>query len=609
MKQDEQLDIQDDEIIAKAFKGSIIAFTVIAFCALIIWLFTRDSSEVNTVTNNIAVETPKTVSIDTTRVPPNATFEDISDGAGIKFIHNNGATGDKLLPETMGGGVAFFDYNNDGFQDLLLINSNDWNENSDSPKSSITLYKNQNGKHFVDVSNELGLTQQFYGMGVAIADYDGDGDGDIFITAVGHNLLLRNDNSYFTDVTKSAAVEGGKNEWSTSAAFFDADNDGDLDLFVANYVNWNRDIDFEVDYQLTGIGRAYGPPTNFAGQFARFYLNQGDGRFIDYSAQSGIQITSPELKKAIGKSLAIRPIDINNDQLIDLVVANDTVQNFVFENKGNGHFSEVAEIIGLAFDRNGHATGAMGIDAAWYLNDETLGFAIGNFANEMTSFYVGETESSYFSDQAIIDGIGPASRKALTFGVLFFDFDLDGYTDLFQANGHVESEINRVQSSQQYKQASQLFWNCGPSCNKPFINLELAADNPLASPMVGRGASFADIDNDGDLDLAITQIAGPARLLINQQNSNHQWLQIKLSQAGLNRDAIGAKVTLSLSSGEVLTRDIMPSRSYLSQVPAIAYFGLGPSPKIDAITITWPDGVKQTIDNNLALNKLHVISR
>ena len=448
---------------------------------------------------------------------PVAKFTDITREAGITFVHNNGAYGDKLLPETMGGGVAFFDYDNDGHQDLLFINSTYWPGHipEGKPPPTMALYHNDGHGHFTDVTKGSGLDVSFYGMGVAIGDYDNDGLPDVFITAVGGNHLFHNDgHGKFHEVTQEAGVGGSTNDWSTCAAFIDYDNDGKLDLFVGNYVQWSAEIDRAKSYILPNIGRAYGPPRNFAGTFPYLYHNDGNGHFTDVSAKAGVQVKDPATGLPMAKSLAVAPVDVDNDGWIDLVVANDTVPNFLFHNEHNGTFKEIGARSGVAYDAYGLVRGAMGIDSARFRNDDTLGIAIGNYANEMNALYVAQRDSLLFADEATQAGVGPASQKLLKFGLFFFDYDLDGRLDVLTANGHLEPEINRVQSNQQYRQPAQLFWNRGDSKGTGFVPVPPdKAGTDLFQPIVGRGAAFADIDGDGDLDVVLTQIGGPPLLL------------------------------------------------------------------------------------------------
>jgi hypothetical protein len=470
------------------------------------------------------------------------------------------------------------------------------------------LYRNLGDGKFEDVSERTGLGKiSLYGMGAAVADINGDGFTDVFLTAVGSNRLMLNQNGErFIDVTARAGVAGADDSWSTSAAFFDYDNDGDLDLFVCNYVQWSRAIDLSVDYRLTGIGRAYGPPTNYAGTYSYLYRNNGDGTFNDVSAASGIQIDNPATGLPAGKGLAVLPIDVDHDGWMDILVANDTVGNFLFINKADGSFEENGMVSGFAFDNHGKATGAMGIDAAAYNNSSELAVAVGNFANEMSSLYVARRGALLFSDESMISGIGAASRQALSFGLFFFDYDLDGRMDLLQTNGHVEDEINTVQPSQHYEQPTQLFWNCGARCARNFVYVPLESTGDLGLPVVGRGATYGDIDQDGDLDVVIAQVNRAPLVLRNDHNLGHHWLRVKVEGTGLNHDAIGAQVTIS--TGEVTqTRTVMPSRSYLAQVELPVTFGLSGMTRVDHMQVIWPDGKTRDF-SNIAVDQLLTVS-
>ena len=581
-----------EAIIRHWFLRSLAVILVLALVgAAIGWYLLRDTSPAVSI-EEVVVAGPVIDERVPPQTPPRVFFRDITTEAGINFVHTNGAYGDKLLPETLGSGAAFLDYDNDADQDLLLVNSSWFPGHEQQGTPTLALYRNDGSGRFTDVTRDAGLAIDCYGMGVAAGDFDADGWTDLYITALGENYLLRNGQGRFTDITAASGTAGLASDWSTAAAFFDYDNDGDLDLFVGNYVQWSREIDLEIDFRVTGLGRAIGAPNHFYGTTNRLYRNEGDGHFSDVSQASGIIIHDPVTGAPAGKALAVAPVDYDRDGRLDLFVANDTTRNFLYHNLGGGRFEEIGALEGIAYDRNGKATGAMGIDAAYFRNDEDIGIGIGNFANEMSSLFVTAGGQPPFVDEAILEGFGPASRLALTFGLFFFDYDLDGRLDLFQANGHLEADINLVQSSQTYAQAAQLFWNCGSACRGRFVPVAETGD--LATPMVGRGAAYADIDNDGDLDIIVTQNNRRAVLFRNEQSLGHHWLRIRLAGNGPNRNAIGAVVELTVD-GVTRRQVVMPTRSYLSQTELPLTFGLGSSSAVDALQITWPDGQRQSV--------------
>ena len=596
-EEEEDLDslVQDDAIIGRAFRRSLVVILLLAAVLLVgFWLARRSPPPAPE--QPIAVAAPEAVPASAD--PLAVHFTDVTAAAGIRFVHFNGARGDKLLPETMGGGAAFFDPDRDGDMDLLLVNSDSWPQDPQpSPPPTCAFYRNDGHGRFTDASRETGLNVRLYGMGVAVGDYDNDGWPDVFLTAVGKNRLLRNVEGRFEDVTATAGVAGDAGEWSTSASFLDYDNDGDLDLFVANYVRWSRDIDLELDYRLTGVGRAYGPPVNYQGTYPYLYRNEGDGTFKDVSAESGVQVTNSATGLPVAKALGLAPIDIDRDGWLDVLVANDTVGNFFFHNQGDGTFVEDGVAFGLAYGRSGEATGAMGADTGYFRNDDDVAFLIGNFANEMTSVYVSQGDPTIFADESIGSGVGASSRTMLTFGLFFFDYDLDGRLDLLQANGHLETEIQRVDPSQSYRQPAQLFWNAGPEARQEFVPVPPEQTGDLGRPIVGRGTAYADIDGDGDLDVLLTQVAGPPLLLRNDQQLGHHWLRLRLltsPRPGVQRDAIGAWVDLT-AGGVRQRRLLMPTRGYLTQMEPVLTFGLGTAAQVDGLRVTWPDGSVQEL--------------
>jgi hypothetical protein len=577
--------------IRRAFVVSVIVIAVAAVAGLALyWL--RHPPSADTPVETARVEAPSAPQAPPDQ-PPAVVFADITESAGIDFVHVNGAYGERLMPEIIGSGAAFLDYDRDGDQDLLLISSTYWEgRQGDRPTPTQALYANDGQGRFSDVTEAAGLALTFYSMGVAVGDYDGDGWDDLYLTSLNANHLLRNLGGRFEDVTAGAGVAGDPDTWSTSAAFLDYDRDGDLDLFVVNYVRWSRTIDLAIDFRLTGLGRAYGAPVNFIGTQNRLYRNEGDGRFTDVSAAAGIEVTDPVSGRPAGKGLGVVPLDYDGDGWTDLAVANDTVRNFLYRNRGDGTFEEVGVFEGIAYDRNGKSSSSMGIDAAHYRNDPEVGIAVGKFANEMSSLFVTSEARTPFVDEGVIEGFGPASRIPLTFGVVFLDYDLDGRSDLLLANGHLEHEINKVQQSQTYAQPPQLFWNCGDACPGRFVPVTEGGD--LTNPLVGRGIATADIDGDGDLDLLITQNGRRPALLRNDQQTGHHWLRIALEGQAPNPSAIGARV--SLRSGDLTqVRELFPARGYLSSLELPLTFGLGPRDRVDSLVVHWPDGQEQTL--------------
>ncbi|MBW4026212.1 MAG: CRTAC1 family protein [Acidobacteria bacterium] len=509
-------------------------------------------------------------------------FVDVTREAGIHFKHNNGAFGKKYLPETMGSGVCVLDYDNDGRQDILFVNSADWPGHG-SAASFPALYHNNGDGTFTDRTREAGLASSFYGMGCAAGDYDNDGREDIYITAVGSNHLFHNlGNGRFADVTKKAGVGGSG--FSSSAVWVDYDNDGKLDLFVEHYVTWSAETDQTCS--LDGKNKSYCTPQVYKGESNHLYHNRGDGTFEDVTQKAG-------LYDPTSKSMGVALLDYDNDGWLDLLVTNDTEPNKLYRNNHNGTFTDVGVQAGVAYSEAGATRAGMGVDVGDYQNSGQPGAVIGNFSNEGLALYSTDGAGIY-SEQSSTTGIDRWTNKVLTFSTFFFDYNLDGLMDVLAVNGHVADDVSVTQPSISYKEPTLLFRNEG---HGSFENVSNRTGPALQQPIVGRGAAYGDFDNDGDLDLVITAGNGPARLLRNMGGNQNDMLRVRLVGTRSNRDAIGAVAILVDGGSLRLQRMVKGGSGYLSQSELPLTFGLGKpdSSRLLKLSIVWPRGRREQI--------------
>ena len=504
-----------------------------------------------------------------------AAFSDATSAAGIRFRHNSGAFGRKYLPETMGSGVAWLDVDQDGWQDIFFVNSTNWPGQKGRPTFP-ALYRNNHDGTFRDITRESGLEVELYGLGVAAADFDNDGRVDLYVTALGRNRLFRNlGQSTFADVTDKAKVADPG--FSTSAAWVDYDRDGRLDLFVCHYVDWS--IESDLFCTLDGTRKSYCTPESYKGQSARLFRNKGDGTFDNVTRTVG-------LEDPASKALGVALIDYDRDGWIDLFVANDTQPNRLYRNNRNGTFTDAGLTAGVAFNEGGVARAGMGVDAADYDGSGRPSLVIGNFSNEMMGLYTNEG-AGLFIDDAPTTTIGRTTLLSLTFGCFFFDYDLDGWMDIFAANGHVADDVGRVQPNVTYAQSPHLFRNLG---GRRFESVGPRAGAAFQQPMVARGAAYADYDLDGDLDVLVTTNNGPARLLRNDGGHRNHRLRVSLMGTGVNRDAIGAVVQAMIAGKPGPWRMVKTGSSYCSQSELPVTLGLGATARLSGLRIIWPDG-------------------
>ena len=506
---------------------------------------------------------------------PGFRLVDVTSAAGLQFRHNSGAYGGKLLPETLGSGCAFLDYDADGWQDILLVNGMDWAGHT-KQRSTLRLYRNNRNGTFSDVTRAAGLDVELYGMGVAVGDINNDGFPDVFVTCVGQSRLFRNTGKgTFVDATRASGL-GGREAFSTSAMWIDFDRNGLLDLFVCNYVRWSAEHD--VFCSLDGKQKSYCTPEAYRGDTCWLFRNRGNGTFEDVTATCGIFDSS-------SKSLGVAMLDYDQSGWPDIFVANDTQPNKLYLNQRNGRFTDIALEAGVALSEDGKARAGMGVDAGDFDNTGRAGLAVTNFDNEMIGLYRPQPSGGY-TDIATRAGVGRASINRLGFGCVFADLDLDGTLDLVVANGHIDETVRNIRGNVGYAQAPLLFLNQG---NATFRDVAASVGGGFAQPRVGRGLAVGDFDRDGDLDLLMTTNNGPAMLFRNDQTSGNRSVRFKLIGTQSNRDAIGATVRI-FHGGTSQSRMVKSGSSYLSQSELPVTFGVGRRDVIDRVTIAWPNG-------------------
>jgi hypothetical protein len=513
--------------------------------------------------------------------PAHPHFIDVTQKSGIRFTHNNGAFGKKYLPETMGPGVAFIDYDNDGWQDIFIVNGTAW-PGHPGPVTTPHLYHNNHDGTFTDVTKKAGLAVPLYGMGVAVGDYDNDGWDDLYVTTYGQNHLFRNNhNGTFTDVTRRAGLTTPP-EFSASAAWVDYNRDGHLDLLVANYVDWSPAKDRYCS--MDGKTKSYCTPETYPGASVRLWRNNGNGTFTDVTKKAG-------LYDATSKSLGIAVLDANQDGWPDFAISNDTQPNKLYINNRNGTFTEQGVAAGIAYSDDGLARAGMGIDAADYDRSGYPGLLITNFSNQMLSLYQNQ-HNGLFVDTAPSSEVGRSSLLTLGFGCFFFDYDLDGWPDFYVADGHLDDSIERIQQRIRFAEPPHLYHNLA---GKGFDDVAAQMGQSFDAPRIARGAAYGDINNDGAPDILIAANNGPAALFLNQGTTNRS-LRIKLIGTKSNRDGIGAVV--SVKSATTFQKQMLRSgSSYLSASELVLTFGLGSSPKADSIEVHWPSGSVDRLSN------------
>ena len=529
----------------------------------------------------------------------NIEFTEITPTCGINFKHESGAYGEFFMPETMGSGGAFLDYDKDNYQDILLIGGGAWKKSEHQKVGTLRLYRNQGDGTFEETTQQMGLDKiKDYGFGATVGDYDNDGDDDVYVTTLTENLLLRNDGTKFTEVAQSAGV-AGKAVWSTASIFMDVDKDGFLDLFVGNYVKWTQEIDRNIFCSLDGVNDNYCHPNLYEGEQGVFYYNNGDGTFSDQTKARGFTGVGDI---APMKTLGLAAIDFDQNGYPDLVFANDMQPDLLFQNRGDGTFQEVGTTAGIAYNRKGQPRAGMGIVVGDLDNSGFESIVVGNFSRQPLSVYR-SLPNGVFKDNAYTSKMGEASFLTLTFGLTLMDADLDGDQDVFAANGHVFTDIEKKAANIKYRQTPHFFVNNG---NGIFADKAAEIGGLFQENMVARGSATADIDLDGDLDLLVTENNGAVHLLRNDTESSHHFLRLLLKNPKGNANAIDAKATL-FYNGKKQMRRVKSSDSYLSQSEFPLTFGLGDAEKVDSLKIDWGNG-EVSVFEEVKVDKFYLVN-
>ena len=517
------------------------------------------------------------------------TYVDATASSGLRFLHRNSKTSEKYLLETMTGGVALIDYDGDGWEDVFFVNGAKLNDpqpdneilDKSAPEFWNRMFHNNKDGTFSDVTEKTGLRGKGYGMGAAVGDYDNDGHMDLFVSNFGQSILYRNNgDGTFSDVTVQSKMD--VQGWACSAGFFDYNNDGFLDLFVTRYMVWNFSLNINCGPKIPG-GRAYCHPDNFKSISNYLFRNNGDGTFTDVSKTSHIA-DSP------GKGLGVAFADFNNDGFIDVEVANDQVQQFLFKNNGNGTFEEIAVLAGMGFTEDGKTFSGMGTDFVDLDNDGFPDIVTTALSNESYAYFHNNGDES-FTYATLISGLGEITRLLSGWGLRIFDYDNDGFKDLFIANGHVMDNIENTQPHLRSMQKPSLFRNV----NNKFVDVSDVSGGTFQQTWAGRGAAFGDLDNDGDIDIVVSNCNGSSYYIRNDGGNRNNWIAVEVRGIKSNRNGIGARLKLTSESGKVQYNMVSTTSSYLSASDQRVFFGLGAENKIKEIEITWPGGHKQKV--------------